>query len=164
MPDAKPVDGPKIRHGTIPDQEAKRQVPAHPPRELPAAVHALRGRVEPEFQEQPGIVRVLAEHGVSLLHRRELHLFHGVADEKHRIAWVERILDERRQQLPLPLRVRLPPPHLRHARSLQPAESWVTLLGARLEMESPRAPRARPSEASGALDSRWNLRARRARG
>src|SRR5213592_340243 len=27
-----------------------------------------------------------------------------------------------------PLRVRLPPPHLRHARSFQQAESWVALL------------------------------------
>jgi hypothetical protein len=36
--------------------------------------------------------------------------FDGVADERDRIARVERVLAERCQQLPLSLRVRLPPP------------------------------------------------------
>src|SRR5439155_120571 len=51
-----------------------------------------------------------------------------VVDEKDRVTRIERVLEERRQQLPLPLRVRLPPPHLRHACPLHEAESWVTLL------------------------------------
>src|SRR5205823_6803010 len=51
-----------------------------------------------------------------------------VVDEKDRVTRIARVLEERRQQLPLPLRVRLPPPHLRHACPLLEAESRVTLL------------------------------------
>jgi hypothetical protein len=81
VPDPKPIDRPKIRHRTVADQKAKRQVPANPPGQLATTVDALRGDVEPELQQQTGIVRVLSEHGVPLLYRREVHLFDGVADE-----------------------------------------------------------------------------------
>src|SRR5439155_1556751 len=60
--------------------------------------------------------------------RREGKAIDRVVDEKDRVTRIERVLEERRQQLPLPLRVRLPPPHLRHACPLHEAESWVTLL------------------------------------
>src|SRR5262249_19647524 len=112
---------------------------------------ALRGRVQPHFQQEPRAVRMLAEDRIALLQRRELQAVNDVVDEKDRITRVERILDKRRQQLALPLRVRLPPPRLRHAGRLTEAESWVTLLACRPRTARPSSrhrSRSRPRRSS----------------
>ena len=71
---------------------------------------------------------MLAHDGVAPLERSEVDALDRVADEKDRVTRVERILDERGQQLPLPFAPAAstapPSPCIR----LREAESWVTLL------------------------------------
>ena len=97
---------------------AETQIPAAPPRYLPAAVYALGRAVEPQLQQQPRMVRVLPQRRVPRLERAQLQLLDRLVDEEDGITALEGVIHKRRQQLPLPLPVRLPPLPLRHATRL----------------------------------------------
>lgn len=111
------VDRPKVRIQST-GQIAEAQVPAQSLRNLPAAVDALDGPEQPELQQKPRRIGVLAHAGVAALEGLEIEALDQVVDEKHRVARIQRLAQMRRKQLPLVLLIALEldlTPHDRHA-------------------------------------------------
>ena len=116
MENAEAIDRAKVRSeaaGEVPETK----IPAHALRDLPAAVHPRDRPEHPKLQQHPRWIGVLTHRRIAALEDLEIETLDQVADEKHRVAWIERLAQMRWKQLPLVLLVILEldlTPHDRH--------------------------------------------------
>lgn len=109
MAGSEAVDRAKVGLWAGAGQVAQSQIPAQSPGDLSPAVHRLRGREQPQLEQQPRGVGVLAVGRIALLESRQIQVLDHVVDEKHRIGWIQRLAQMSREQLPLILLVLLEP-------------------------------------------------------